>query len=124
MNNDLENFIASRLPITGVAAYRLQSGAIVLANECFSKSLYARTAGELLSGMIRAGRSLLPPEEGAGARYCWTFECFRVYVAARPDGSSLALLVESGQRAEKARILETLAAFLEVAPEPEPALVP
>ncbi len=123
MNNDLENFIASRFPITGVSAYRLQSGAIVLANECFSKSLYARTVGELLSGLIRTGRALLPPEDGMGARYCWTFECFRVYVAARADGAALALLVEKGPACERARILDTLAAFLEVAAEPESALV-
>ena len=70
----------------------------------------------MLTGLVHAGRTLLPVSQQA-ARYCWIFDCIRVYVAARADGSCLALLVENNPGAEMNRIRETLESFVEL-PEP------
>jgi hypothetical protein len=67
----------------------------------------------MLSGVVASGRALLPAGQCA-ARYCWVFDCLRVYVAARPDGVCLALLVENTPGAQMLRIQETLQAFVEL----------
>ena len=81
MNEVLESFFSSRLPIVGLVAYSIQLPDRVLATECFSKSLYPSATEQMLSRVVHNGRTLLPPGQGA-ARYCWVFECLRVYVAA------------------------------------------
>jgi len=68
--------------------------------------------------LVHIGRTLFPPGQGP-ARYCWSFECLRAYVAARPDGVCLALLVENAHGVQFARIQETLEAFIELVPEDE-----
>ncbi len=113
MNDALESFLMSRLPITGLAAYSLQLPERILATQCFSQSLYPSATEELLSGVIQGGRALLPAGERP-ARYCWMFEYLRVYVAARPDGACLAFLVENVAGAQMSRIQETLQAFLDL----------
>jgi len=107
------NFISSRLPIGGVAAYSIRHGDDVIEADCLSKSLYPSSTQEMISRIVRGGRALLPC--GAQpARYCWTYEGHRVYVAARPDGGCLALLVENNANAQLTSINETLQAFLEM----------
>jgi hypothetical protein len=113
MNDMLENFLAPRLPILGLVAFTIQSPDRVLATQCFSKSLYPTATGHLLTGVVHSARTLLPAGK-ATARYCWTFECLRVYVAARPDGACLALLVENNPGTQMVRIQETLQAFVEL----------
>ena len=113
MNDVLENFLAPRLPIVGVVAYSIHLPDRVLATQCFSKSLYPSTAEQMLTRLVASGRGLLPAGQSA-ARYCWIFDCLRVYVAARPDGTCLALLVENNPGAQVVRIQETLQAFVEL----------
>ncbi len=112
MNNPQFDFMSSRLPIKGVAAYLIRSAKAVLAKECLTKSVYSTSAGQMLTSLIRTGQTLLPPAEPP-ARYCWTFECLRVYVAVRKDDTCLALLVENAPEVEFSRIEETLDAFIE-----------
>ena len=111
--SDVENFLSSRLPIGGVAAYSIRRGNDVLAADCLSKSLYPSSTEEMLARVVRGGRALLPCGDHP-ARYCWTFEGHRVYVAARPDGVCLALLVENNASAQLVSINETLQAFLDL----------
>ncbi len=113
MSDPVENFLAPRLPISGVVGYSIQLPDRVLATECFSKSLYPTAAEHLLSSVVSSGRTLLPAGQAA-ARYCWIFDCLRVYVAARPDGTCLALLVENNPGTQMLRIQETLQAFVEL----------
>jgi hypothetical protein len=113
MNDAIENFLSSRLPIGGLAAYSLQLPDGPGETECLSKSLYPSSTAELLTRLVHSGRTLLPAGEHP-AQYCWTFECHRVYVAARPDGASLALLVENNPSAQLARVQHTLRDFLEL----------
>jgi hypothetical protein len=113
MNDVLENFLLPRLPIVGVVAYSIQLPDRVLTTECLAKSLYPTTAGNMLNSVVSSGRALLPAGQSA-ARYCWIFDCLRVYVAARPDGTCLALLVENNPGAQMLRIQETLQAFVEL----------
>jgi hypothetical protein len=108
-----DNFLSSRLPIGGVAAYSIQRGNDVLASNCFSKSLYPTSTEEMLARVVRGGRALIPCGEHP-ALYCWTFEVHRVYVAARPDGVCLAFLVENNASARLVTINETLQAFLDM----------
>jgi hypothetical protein len=110
MNSVLENFFSSRLPIVGLVAYSVELSDQVLATQCLTKSLYRSATEHLLAGLVRSGRALLPAGQN-GARYCWVFECLRVYVAARADGACLALLVENSPGVQMLRIQETLQAF-------------
>jgi hypothetical protein len=107
------SFLSSRLPIGGVVAYSIRRGNDVLAADCFSKSLYPSSTEEMLARIVRGGGALLPCGEQP-ARYCWTFEGHRVYVAARPDGVCLALLVENNANAKLVSINETLQGFLDM----------
>jgi len=116
MSDAIENFLANRLPIGGVAAYSLHLPSGVLAAECLSKSLYPTSTEKMLTRIVQEGRTLLPCGEQP-AHYCWTFEGHRVYVAARADGIGLALLVENNSSAELARIKETLQDFLDLKEE-------
>jgi hypothetical protein len=108
-----ENFLSTRLPILGLVAYSIQSGDRVLAADCLSKSFYPSSAEHLLNALLENSRTLLPAEKLA-ARYCWVFECLRVYVASRADGTCLALLVENNPGVQMGRIQETLDAFFEL----------
>jgi hypothetical protein len=111
MSDSIANFLGSRLPIGGVAAYSIHLPNRVLESKCFSKSLYAISAEEMLNRVVQNSRTLLPAGK-ASAQYCWTFEVHHVYVAARPGGICLALLVENNPATQSARIQETLQGFL------------
>ena len=111
--SDVENFLSSRLPIGGVAAYSIHLPNGVLAADCLSKSLYPSSAEQILTRVVQTGRALLSCGEQA-AHYCWTFEVHMVYVAVRPDGVSLVLLVENNRSAQLDRVKETLQAFLDL----------
>jgi hypothetical protein len=113
MSDAIENFLSARLPIGGVAAYSIHLPSGVLAAECLSKSLYPTSTEKMLTQIVHDGGILLPCGEHP-AHYCWTFEGHRVYVAARPDGASLALLVENNASAQLVRVKETLQDFLDL----------
>ncbi len=113
MSEAIPNFLSSRLPIVGLAAYSLHRQEHLLDIQCLSKSLYPSTTQEMLSRLVEGGGKLLPSGENP-VQYCWTFEGHRVYVAARPDGLSLALLVENTPATQVTRVQETLQGFLEL----------
>jgi hypothetical protein len=113
MNDSIESFLSSRLPIGGLAAYSVHVSNRALGTECLSKSLYPSTTERMLSGVVQGSQTLLPCGEHA-AHYCWTFECHRAYVAVRPDGGCLALLVENNPSAQLGRVQETLQDFLDL----------
>jgi hypothetical protein len=113
MNDVLENFLSSHLPIVGLVAYSIQLPERALATKCFSKSLYPSATEQMLTRVVQSGRTLMPAGRSA-ARYCWIFECLRVYVAARADGACLALLVENNPGVQMLRIQETLQGFGEL----------
>ena len=99
--------------IAGLAAYSIQSHDQVLAAECLSKSLYPSSTAHLLTSLIQTGRTLLSVGE-MNARYCWTFEAFRVYLAARADGIWLAVLVENNRQVQLPPVLSLLQDFTEL----------
>ena len=115
MSEITDSFLSSRLPIIGLAAYSINSGDEVVEAQCLSKSLYPASAKHLLKASVLNSRTLLPAGDLA-AQYCWSFDCVRVYVALRPDGACLALLVENNPGVQMVRIQETLQAFVEVQP--------
>jgi hypothetical protein len=108
------NFLSSRLPMVGLVAYSIHTPHGEVEAHCLSKSLYPTSTEHLLNAAVQSGRNLLPAGEVA-AQYCWVFECLRVYVAARPDGACLALLVENNPGVQTARIQEALQVFVEMA---------
>ena len=107
------DFLSSKLPIHGLAAYCIRSAAAALAGDCFSKSLYPNSTQEMLSRVVEEGRKLFACD-GSATNFCWTFEGHQVYVAARPDGVSLALLVENNAGIQLSRIRELTQGFLEM----------
>ncbi len=113
MSDTAESFLASRLPIVGLAAYSIQAPDRVLASECLSKGVFQTSAEQMLTTIVQAGRNLLPAEKSS-AQYCWTFEFLKVFVATRADGNCLALLVENNPTVQAVRIRETLQAFLDL----------
>jgi hypothetical protein len=113
MNELISNFIASNLPISGLAAYSIHIPTRMLEVQCLSKSVYPSSTEEMMNRVVQGGRSLLPCGESP-AQYCWTFEAHRVYVASRPDGFSLALLVENNPKTQLVRVKETLQGFLDL----------
>src|SRR5262245_29564518 len=113
MTDIIQNFILSHFPITCLAAYSMRSFEFFFDSHFLSKSLYPGTVEEMLGQVIKNGRILLP----SGARpahYCWTFEAHQVYVAARVDGLSLALLMENNIGVQLASIKGVLQAFLDL----------
>jgi hypothetical protein len=113
MSELLQNYISEHLPIAGLVAYSLQMPQGVVTTECLSKSLYPSSAEQMLNTIVHSGRTFLPAEQRP-AQYCWVFECLRVYVAARPDGACLALMVENNPSIQMSRIQETLQGFMDV----------
>jgi hypothetical protein len=113
MSESLANLVSARLPIVGLVAYSIHLPDRVLATECFSKSLYPSSTEQMLSGVVRLGRSLLPAAE-SGAHFCWVFECLRVYVAARSDDICLAVMVENNPGVQMVRVREMLQDFVEL----------
>jgi hypothetical protein len=113
MNELISNFLASRFPISGLAAYSIHIPTRMLEAQCLSKSLYPTSTEAMLNQVVLGGRALLPCGESP-AQYCWTFEAHRVYVASRPDGFSLALLVENNPKTQLVRVKETLQGFLDL----------
>ena len=113
MSDAISNFLSSSFPISGLAAYSVHLPNRVLEAQCFSKSLYPSATEEMLNHVVQSGRALLPSGEGQ-VQYCWTFESHRIYVAARPDGVSLALLTENNPSTQLQRIQETLQGFLDL----------
>jgi hypothetical protein len=111
--NDAEQYLSTQLPIGGVSAYSIQVRNGVLETQCLSKSLYPACAEQMLNRVVQSGRALLPCGESA-AQYCWTFEGHLVFVALRPDGVCLALLVENNPSSQLNRVRETLKGFLEL----------
>jgi len=110
MNDTFESFLSSRLPIVGLVAYSYQTPDGGVSTECLSKSFYPSATDHMINAAVRTSRALLPADQRE-VRYCWTFECLRVYIAARADGSYLALLVENNPNVQIVRIQDTLQAF-------------
>jgi hypothetical protein len=113
MSDALQNFLLPRLPIAGLAAYRIETSDRVLATQCTSKSLPPSAADQMLASIIQSGRAQLPTNNES-ALYCWNFDRLKVYVAARTDGACLAVLVENNPDAQVIRIREALQAFVEL----------
>jgi hypothetical protein len=113
MSEVLSNFFSSRLPIGGLAAYSVHLPRQLLEVQCVTKALYPSATEEMLSRLVQSGRALLPSGESP-VQYCWTFENHRLYVAGRPDGVSLALLVENNPSTQLLRVQETLQDFLDL----------
>jgi hypothetical protein len=67
----------------------------------------------MLARIVQEGRELFPAD-GHSANYCWTFEAHQVHIAARPDGITLALLVENTAGLQLGRFRELLQGFLEM----------
>jgi hypothetical protein len=107
------DYLSSKLPIHGLAAYSMRSSGAPVANQCFSKSLYANTAEEMLGRVMQEGQTLFS-SQGTAANFCWTFEAHQVYIAARADGVSLGLLVENNAGIQISRIRDLLQGFLEM----------
>ena len=114
MNQAVGTLISSRLPINGLAAYSFLRGQLAPEIQLLSKSLYPTSTEQMLCRLVRGAQELLPSKEHP-ATYCWTFECHRVYVAARTDGGCLTMLVENNPRAQLSRVQDTLQAFLDLA---------
>jgi len=113
MSDALANLVLGRLPIVGLAAYSISLPDRLLVTQCLSKSLNASATEQMLDGVVRSGRTLLPIDQAA-ARYCWTFESLRIYVTARPDGICLALMVGNQPGIQMVRIQEMMQDFAQL----------
>ena len=113
MSDMIQNFIMSRFPIPGMAAYSVHASNTVIETQCLSKSLYAATARQMLDNVVINGITILPAGKRA-AHYCWTFEAHEVYVAVRPDGLALALLMENNVSVQRASVKDVLQSFLDL----------
>ena len=56
MNNALETFLSSRLPIAGLVAYSIHLPDRVLEVQCLSKSFYPSAAEDMLTGLTALGK--------------------------------------------------------------------
>jgi hypothetical protein len=113
MSEFVSSYLSSRLPVGGLAAYTVHQAESLLEAQCLSKSLYATSTEQMLSRVLHATRLLLPAGEHP-VEYCWTYEGHRVFVAARPDGVCLSLLVENNANTQLARVREILQGFLQL----------
>ncbi len=113
MSEILSNFMSSRLPISGLAAYSIHLPHQPPELECLSKSIYPSSTGQMLTWLVESSQTLLPCGESP-VQYCWTYEAHCVYVAGRPDGCCLAMLVENNPSVQVLRVKETLQGFLEL----------
>ena len=113
MSDTLESFLSSQLPIGGLAAYSVQVAENVLTSQCLSKSLYPSSTEQMLLRVVKSGHALLPGGDQP-THYCWTFEAHKVFIAARPDGGCLALLMENNPSTQVNRVKEILQGFLDL----------
>jgi hypothetical protein len=113
MNDVIQNFIMSRLPIAGLAAYSVHTANAVIQCQPLSRSLYAATVEQMLTTVVKNGLALMP-SGGRSAHYCWTFEAQQVFVAARADGFALALLMENNVSVQLSSVKDILKSFLEL----------
>jgi hypothetical protein len=113
MNDALENFLSEHFPITGLAAFTVQSQNRAPLTHSFIKSLEPAVAEQVLIGLLQSVRTLAAAEQGA-SRCCWTFECLRVYAAARPDGACLAVLILDDVNLDRERLQQGIQGFLEL----------
>jgi len=113
MSEMIQNFVMSRFPIAGMAAYSVHTSNTVLQSQSLSRSLYAATTEQMLTSVVKNGLALLPPD-GRPARYCWTFEAHQVFVAVRADGLALALLMENNISVQLSSVKDVLQSFLEL----------
>src|SRR3954462_14923443 len=113
MNDLIQNFIMARFPIVGLAAYSVHSSKTLLDCQCLSKSVYAATAELMLTSIVVNGGSLLS-SGGRPAHYSWTYEGHQVYVALRPDGLAMALLMENNVNVQRSAVKDILQGFLDL----------
>ena len=114
MNAALD-FLSSKLPIHGLAAYSIRAAGVgnAVASQCLSKSLYPNSAQEMLTRVVQEGRTVFSCE-GRAANFCWTFEAHQVFVAVRADGLALALLMENNVSVQLSSVRNVLEGFLEL----------
>lgn len=110
MNQSLTSLVSSRLPVAGLLAYSIQSADRVLLTQCVANALDRSATEEMLTSVVRNGRALLPTPNAA-ANYCWTFDQFRIFVSARADGTTLAVIVENHPGVQMVRLRELLNEF-------------
>jgi hypothetical protein len=113
MNAALEQLLARRLPLPGVAAWGARLADRSMAAQCFTDWFAPKQVQQVLLRLGLACESLAY-HQIEPVRLCWTFEHVRLLVGLRPDGGYLVLFVENRPAPdgpEAASILEEFCAL-------------
>ena len=88
------NFLQSRMPLDGVAAWCLRNPDGAASHKSFTAWLSPAQIEQTAARLALAADSL-QYQELHPAQCCWIFSHLRLYLAVRQDGSSLTLFVEN-----------------------------
>ena len=94
MSDALANFLESRMPMDGMAAWCLRNPDGSASQKSFTVWL-SPTQIEQTAARLALAADSLQYQELHPAQVCWIFSHLRLYLALRPDGSSLTLFVEN-----------------------------
>jgi hypothetical protein len=107
MTEDLQLFLAQRLPLPGIAAWALRLADRTVASQCFENWFTRPQVEEVLTRITLAADNI----EGHPYGLSWTFERARILLARRGDGACLALFVENRSNLDTAPLQELLNEF-------------
>lgn len=94
MNDLLQPFLESHLPIEGVVAWGARLPDSAVASHCYHDWLSAAQVEQSLDSLVLAAKNLT--SHGIQPlQLCSVFEHLRIYLSLREDGVCLALFVEN-----------------------------
>jgi hypothetical protein len=116
MSEALEQLLAQRLPLPGVAAWGARLAGRALKSHCYSDWFNPRQIEQALTRLTLAAESL-DQHRLEARRLCWTFEHARIYLVIREDGMCLALFVENRPGLAAAGLIDVLEEFRQLPAE-------
>lgn len=115
MRRTCQDFIATRLPFPGLAAYgvRLPDGSLL--HQSFDRRLSPPQVKQVLAELTRTFETL-QSQQIVARRITWVFEHLRVILSLRPDQVCLALFLENRSDLPQQAIQTVLDEFAQLEP--------
>jgi hypothetical protein len=111
MSRALQDFLDPRLPLPGVAAWVARLADHSLVHEAFADWFTQQQLEQMLTRIVLAAENLAR-HQIQPVQICWVFEHARIHLAARPDGTYLALFAENRADVPTDALTQVLEDFL------------
>jgi len=111
MSRAPQGFLDPRIPLSGVAAWVARLADHFLAHQLYADWFTPSQLEQMLAHIMLAAEQLAC-RRTQPLQICWVFEPARIQLAARPDGTCLALFAENRGGVPTDMLTELLAEFL------------